>query len=171
MLNLKEAADRVRREADRTRAAMEEMAGIMGAMAQEGSREGAEYQEILGRYRELSRLAGKATELLKPMEPAAGPVPDAAAPVPAASYDLAGIDAIRQILGPAGQPGATFHGEEVANLQRFLAAVGFPVPESEDYEEETRVAVQQFQARHGLKADGVVGAPTRKAINDLLKGS
>jgi len=31
--------------------------------------------------------------------------------------------------------------------------------------------VQQFQTKYGLKADGMIGAETRKVINDLLKGS
>ncbi|MBX3611518.1 MAG: L,D-transpeptidase family protein [Hydrogenophaga sp.] len=66
---------------------------------------------------------------------------------------------------PRLDPGATWSGTErmALRLQRLgdLAADG-PVPAR--YEGELVEAVRRFQARHGLGADGVVGASTRAAL-------
>jgi N-acetylmuramoyl-L-alanine amidase len=55
-------------------------------------------------------------------------------------------------------------GEDVLQLQRALAAAGFPVAADGIYGRETEAAVQRFQEREGLKADGIVGIMTRRAL-------
>jgi murein L,D-transpeptidase YcbB/YkuD len=56
------------------------------------------------------------------------------------------------------------------NLRRLLTALGDlpdevgPSPHSEVYDEDLVAAVKQFQRRHGLEIDGVVGRETRRAL-------
>lgn len=61
--------------------------------------------------------------------------------------------------------GAT--GEEVADLQRTLRDRGFWLPRaSGEFGVHTHHAVVAFQKAHGLERDGVVDAPTRRALSD-----
>ncbi len=55
------------------------------------------------------------------------------------------------------------HGPEVARWQRALNAAGFACVVDSDFGPTTKRLTQQFQAKHGLAADGVVGEVTRAA--------
>ncbi len=71
---------------------------------------------------------------------------------------------------PAIAVGATLRegdaGERVAELVARLAAGGdYSGPISESFDEEVAAAVRVFQARHGLKADGLAGRATLAALN------
>lgn len=69
--------------------------------------------------------------------------------------------------GPALKPGKT--DTRVATLRRRLALTGdFLETASDDptYDTKVMAAVQNFQRRHGLETDGVVGPATRKALNE-----
>lgn len=69
--------------------------------------------------------------------------------------------------GPSLHPGE--RGAAVALLRRRLAASGDlaeqPVADALWFDGELAAAVQRFQERHGLEADGVVGRATRLALN------
>lgn len=69
--------------------------------------------------------------------------------------------------GPALKRG--MHGERVAVLRRRLAAEGDlqgqPAGHTASFDETLEQAVIRFQRRHGLDADGVVGAQTLAALN------
>jgi len=64
--------------------------------------------------------------------------------------------------------GATFHpgdrGDQITAIQQGLAAAGLSVTADGDYGTSTTQAVKDFQASHGLDADGIVGAQTYAAI-------
>lgn len=64
--------------------------------------------------------------------------------------------------------GATFHpgdrGSQVSAIQRALVDQGCAISVDGDYGAGTQEAVRQFQASHGLDADGIVGAQTYKAL-------
>jgi len=60
--------------------------------------------------------------------------------------------------GPALKPGAT--GDRVAALRTRLG-----LPEGSAYDDALASAVKEFQAVHGLKADGIAGAGTIAALN------
>lgn len=58
-------------------------------------------------------------------------------------------------------------GAEVANLQRALLSLGYPLPKygaDGDFGEETEQAVTHFQAEHGLTASGIADKDTLEAI-------
>ena len=58
----------------------------------------------------------------------------------------------------------------VKQLQLQLAALGYYRGKiNGKFEYSTQVAVQQFQQDSSLEADGIVGAVTRKALNDRVK--
>lgn len=64
------------------------------------------------------------------------------------------------------EPGA--HGPRVAALRARLEASGDAAPPTGDpefYDDQLRLAVEGFQQRHGLGADGVVGPGTLDALN------
>ena len=68
--------------------------------------------------------------------------------------------------GSSLKPG--MRGQRVAALRLRLAASGELAPEltpGEQYDEALTAAVQHFQSRHGLEADGVVGKSTIAALN------
>jgi rare lipoprotein A (peptidoglycan hydrolase) len=83
------------------------------------------------------------------------------------------------VQGPAGAPvpelgqrvlsrGAA--GEDVKTLQRILRAKGYgSVAASGNYDEPTVQAVQHFQRKAGLAADGIVGPQTRPALLALMR--
>ena len=69
------------------------------------------------------------------------------------------IDASTPAAGnPTLHPGD--HGGEVEDLQNALVEAGFQVVVDGDYGDNTKDAVMDFQTRHGLTADGVVGPRT-----------
>src|SRR5262245_27409538 len=55
-------------------------------------------------------------------------------------------------------------GEEVTRLQEALKSRGYPVGSDGDFGPRTRDAVVDFQKKHGIAADGVVGAQTWDAL-------
>lgn len=70
---------------------------------------------------------------------------------------------------PLLRPGS--HGEAVAHLQRSLTALGYPVTADGIFGPSTLAAAQQFQADHGLDADGIIGKKTSEAIEAALASS
>ncbi len=71
--------------------------------------------------------------------------------------------------GTVLQPGS--QGPEVAQLQQDLAALGlFARAPDGTYDEETRAAVQAFQAQYAVQGDqpGVAGPPTLQALADAV---
>lgn len=64
--------------------------------------------------------------------------------------------------------GATFHpgdrGEQIAAIQNALVQNGSSIVVDGDYGTGTKEAVMAFQKRHGLDADGIVGAQTYQAL-------
>lgn len=63
------------------------------------------------------------------------------------------------------------HGEAVAQLQRSLTALGYPVSADGIFGPSTLAAAQQFQVDHGLDADGIIGKKTSEAIEAALASS
>ncbi len=55
-------------------------------------------------------------------------------------------------------------GPDVVTLQQRLNAHGVPVAVDGDFGLDTRAAVMAFQTSQGIRADGVAGAQTRKAL-------
>lgn len=64
--------------------------------------------------------------------------------------------------------GATFHpgdrGDQVLAVQQQLAADGYAITPDGDYGTATTEALKQFQADHGLEADGILGEATYEAL-------
>lgn len=58
-------------------------------------------------------------------------------------------------------------GIEVANWQRFLISQGYNIEADGDFGKATDIATKDFQAAHGLRADGKVGDQTYKAAESL----
>lgn len=59
---------------------------------------------------------------------------------------------------------ALYTGVDSLQLQRALTSHGFPVLHDGEYGPETITAVQNFQARHNLVVNGIVGAVTAEAL-------
>jgi peptidoglycan LD-endopeptidase CwlK len=55
-------------------------------------------------------------------------------------------------------------GESVAQLQRDLSRLGYPLTADGVFGPRTDAAVKRFQREHGLTADGIVGPKTRAAL-------
>lgn len=153
-----------RAELDRTRRLQGDVSALLSKMAAQGEAAREHYQQVLGGYQELGVAITEATRAIKEHEQAQ--------PVPAGDEitgDFAGVSTLTRPLGPPGGPaGMVCTGDEVANLQRFLARAGLQVTENGRYDEITGRAVAQLQRQLRLPADGKVGAATRKAINELL---
>jgi hypothetical protein len=56
-------------------------------------------------------------------------------------------------------------GKQVAQLQEMLKSKGFPIRPDGVFGQQTYIAVCQFQQRHGLTQDGIVGRDTWNLIN------
>ena len=92
---------------------------------------------------------------------------------PAASAELtsdgspAGVEPLRLPKKTLIRPGET--GKPVRQLQLALAELGY-APGKPDgiYGKATKQAIAAFQLAHGLDGDGVVGAGTIKALNEVL---
>lgn len=68
--------------------------------------------------------------------------------------------------GPPLEPGAS--GDRILILRRRLKVEGYTAPadsDAERFDPGLETAVREFQERHGLTADGIVGAVTRRALN------
>jgi murein L,D-transpeptidase YcbB/YkuD len=66
------------------------------------------------------------------------------------------------------KPGDT--GSQVETLQRALASLGYaPGKIDGQYGPSTQAAVEKFQTSAGIKADGIVGPETLKALGTALK--
>ena len=59
-------------------------------------------------------------------------------------------------------------GEAVADLQRSLTALGYPLAADGNFGPATARAVKRFQADHALAADGIVGPKTTTAMQAAL---
>jgi hypothetical protein len=59
-------------------------------------------------------------------------------------------------------------GEAVADLQRSLTALGYPLAADGDFGPATVQAVKRFQADHALAADGIVGPRTAATLQAAL---
>jgi peptidoglycan hydrolase-like protein with peptidoglycan-binding domain len=55
-------------------------------------------------------------------------------------------------------------GEDVRQVQEALKKAGIALKADSFFGEDTDKAVKQFQEKHKLKADGIVGNATRKAL-------
>lgn len=159
----------VKEDIAHSRFVLDDMSKVMAKMVQMGHQDTPEYRRVFTAYQSLSHLVTEASKELKEREGQEVKEMRATQPLPD-TLDLVGIVPIKVTLGPAGRSGALSRGAEVTNLQRFLTAMGFTVAQSGEFDAKTRQAVLQFQGKYGLKADGMVGAATRKVINDLLKG-
>lgn len=175
---------------------VEEIRKVMAYMAEKGHQDTPEFREIVAAYKEVSggvgelqrdveaqaeaelqaAIGGKfAGELLQEREaaaqqddlPAAVREKIAARPL-SAGANLAGVELLTELLGPAGRPGFTCMGPQVTSLQKILAAAGFPAPVNGRFDRPTGEAVRQFQQTYGLEPDGLVTAATRQALNALL---
>lgn len=62
-------------------------------------------------------------------------------------------------------------GDEVAELQRGLVALGYALDADGAFGPATAAAVARFQQDHGLQADGIAGPATRAALQAALAGS
>lgn len=75
--------------------------------------------------------------------------------------------------GPAIEPGAADKRlpalRERLKAEGWLASFSFADKDSETYDAATEEAVKEFQRRHGLEDDGVVGASTLDAMNESVE--
>lgn len=66
-------------------------------------------------------------------------------------------------------------GPDVVNVQALLIAVGYPLVVSGDFDAATDLAVRDYQRKHGLAADGIVGPKTWASLaatyNEQTKAS
>jgi peptidoglycan hydrolase-like protein with peptidoglycan-binding domain len=70
------------------------------------------------------------------------------------------------------QRGST--GEDVRQLQEFLSQFSDIYPEQDVtgfFGMATKEAIQRFQSKHGLDAQGIVGPRTRQVLNNMMSGS
>ncbi len=80
------------------------------------------------------------------------------------------LTAARMDLSPIGGFGtvAIFHlgdtGAEIDRIQTALTRMGFPVPTTGTFGQQTKDAVIKFQLKQGLSADGAVGPNTLKKL-------
>lgn len=62
-----------------------------------------------------------------------------------------------------------FEGEEVAQLQRSLQSLGYPLADTGVFDSETKEAVLAFQQRNGLEASGIAFEDTLRLIEEQSK--
>lgn len=145
------------RESRRTLA---ELAHRMQCLAEAGKAEGELYRQLRATHQQLQDRVRRGTGVLAARDADASPgSPLLATP---------GIGLLGHTLGaPRGKDKP----DEVRNLQQLLAALGLAVPVSGTFDQATRAAVCQFQARHRLPANGIVGAETRRVLNSLARAT
>lgn len=172
-LNAAQAVHGLKQDIDRSQQLLTEIGETLAIMTNLGHKDTPEYQDMLASYQELSRAITDGLKCVQGNEKQQASISRTTS-LDAAGFDLAGITPLKGPLGPAatGTLGGVTPGQlaEVANLQKFLNAVGISAPGSGPYEARTRIAVQQFQTKYGLKVTGTVGAETRKLINDIIAG-
>lgn len=126
-------------------------------------------QRLLGLTRR--RLSERALFLSAPWQvyrDYAGPVEPAIAVLAAAGAHPA--TANKAVAAPASQmrdlklSDPKMQGPDVQQLQAHLKAQGFVFNTGNSFDEITQAVVKEFQRRHQLKADGIVGPATRKAL-------
>lgn len=159
------AEDGLREELDRSRQVQQDISRMMTQIAETGRQNTAEYASVMNAYQELSQLITRVARELREEE--ARQAQEARADLDS-GQDFSGIAPLKSTLGIAGRRGVVSQGDEVRNLQRFLAAAGFPVRESGRFDGGTRAAVQKFQGKYSLHADGQVGLETRRLINEMI---
>lgn len=140
-----------------SRRTLAELARRMQGLVDSGQADGKLYQKLRAAHQQLQDRVRRGTNLQATRE--RGPRPGSLPRPPA------DIEPLRHTLGTSQGKDDP---EEVTRLQRMLAAYGLPVPTSGIYDQATRAIVCQFQSRHGLPANGIVGAETRRALNTLM---
>jgi peptidoglycan hydrolase-like protein with peptidoglycan-binding domain len=60
-------------------------------------------------------------------------------------------------------------GSDVERLQKYLSALGYAVEINGNFDENTEVALKNFQQQHNLIVDGVVGAQTGPQLDIAVK--
>ncbi len=118
------------------------------------------YRRYLGR--------GNAAAAAVSARPATTPVPRPIAPVPR----VTGINYTTRDCSTAlsgGQPGAAIRNgsrlhTEVVRTQRRLADLGYSLTVDGKFGPQTTRVVKEYQRRHGLAVDGIVGAQTRARL-------
>lgn len=96
--------------------------------------------------------------------------PPTTAPTTTVAQTTPAAPAPKPVPAPATplKPGDT--GPQVKVLQRALASLGYSVGKIDgDYGPSTQAAVEKFQTSAGIKADGIVGPETLKALETALK--
>lgn len=111
--------------------------------------------EALARYREIARDGGW------PKVPAKGPVLRPGAKDPSVATIRARLAATGELPPVSEGPSAS---EGAAAGEGAPACEGAVAGQPTVYDDALVAAVKEFQARHGLAADGIVGPPTRAAL-------
>jgi len=96
------------------------------------------------------------------------PMPEATGPAPQEALPLA----LPRFAGTLGPPGsrAIDNGPPVTNLQKLLAALGYEVAITGEYDVKTFRAVMELQKVHKLPGNGIIGLETRRLLNGMVTG-
>jgi murein L,D-transpeptidase YcbB/YkuD len=153
------------------RLAMEDLEQIVKNIIEGHTAETPVGREIIAMYQALRRKFHEVDARTKQdrgtgplLPPGAVKFPPVAPATTAEAPRLAGLAPLKEALGP-GRGSA----DAVKRLQRVLMALGYTLRENGLYDNATATAVRAFQGANALPTDGVVGAATRKALNDLIR--
>lgn len=119
--------------------------------------------------------AGAASPAEEPVTVAAAQETAALAAQPAADEPVQQVEfplALPKFSATMGMTGARVAnwGPEVECLQHLLIVAGYPLIASGTFDAQTFRVVQEFQKENGLPANGLVGAETRRVLNELVTG-